>query len=239
MLPLEGRVAMTAGERWVARAALAAVALPLALWLSPPRRVDRAVFAASRFHTPSRGEPAVQPTDLLPRTPSRADLVAAFRAHAPTRCDRYDNEIYAIRCIELLALRAGYPPAIETTWVLGLGMPAADVEVRALPTKADFAEVGLAEVAFDGWVRAARQLGVSRVDRWGVFIQDGYHGQPGLVVRQDIALRVAGGWEVYLDTPSPLVRDHRPVPPEPMACARVGTRKGANAVWRCKPPLRR
>lgn len=230
---------MTAGERRAAWFALALVALPIMLAVRPVRRIDPALYAASHFDAPSRGQPTVQKTDLLPTGPTRTDLAAAFRDHAPTRCDRYDNEVYAIRCIELLGLRAGYPPAIETTWVLGLGMPASDVLVRALPSAADFAEIGLAEVAFDGWVRAARRLGVDHIARWGVFIQDGYHAQPGLVVRQDIALFVHGAWEVHLDAPSPLLHEHRPMPPEPMPCARIGRQRGKMQVWRCVPPLRR
>lgn len=230
---------MNRAERAAARIALMAVAIPVGLALAPPRRLDPARFAAAHYTAPSRGEATVQATDLLPGTPSRADLAAAFRAHQPTRCDRYDDEVYAIRCVELLALRAGYPPAVETTWVLGLGMPASDVTVKALPTAADFAEMGLAEPVFDAWIRAARRLGVSRVERWGVFVQDGYHAQPGLVVRQDVALLVGDAWEVHLDAPSPLVRAHRPVPPTPFDCRRMLGRRGRAEVWRCALPPRR
>lgn len=223
-------------ERRIAQLALGSTAIPVVIWLSLPRGADPLPYAVVRHDEVGRGAPVAQPTDALPARPTKATLADAFRQHQATRCDRYDSDLFALRCIDLTALSAGWPPAVETTWVLGLGMPAADVQVRVAPTAADFAEIGLAEAVFDAWIRAARRLGVSRIERWGVFIQDGYHGQPGLVVRQDVALRVADGWEVHLDDPSPLLRDHRPIPPTPMACTRTSRKRGVGEVWRCGAP---
>lgn len=86
------------------------------------------------------------------------------------------------------------------------------------PTVEELADLGMHPVDFAIWVEVARAAGVERIERWGAVISDPYHGQPGLVVRDDIAFWTGERWRVCKGEDSSLLSDNRVVPPARTTC---------------------
>lgn len=77
----------------------------------------------------------------------------------------------------------------------------------------------------------AQEAGVLRIESWPLAIPDDYHGQPGLVVREDVAVRRGDAWWVCLDERTSLIPpgDHEPL----VAALRCEPVENAEYWWRC------
>lgn len=158
-------------------------------------------------------------------------LCAAFRNQPNVREHQTGCQWGASQSEQLWAMDLE-PLTLETVTLMGLGAHIGKVKSSSPATDAELAALGLDRASVAMWKAAATREGVSRIERWTPIISDPYHGQPGLVVRTDIAFRQADGWAVCLDKPSPLLTTNQPVPPADVRCEpEPGT---GERWWRCR-----
>lgn len=109
------------------------------------------------------------------------------------------------------------PPVLEWIPIEGLGAQAGSVVRVPNPPDAELTRVGLTRVDLERVSVALREAGVTRVERFGCLIEDGYHGQPGLIVNEDAAFHRGDTWLVLQGERGPLSFD-RPCPPLGLRC---------------------
>lgn len=139
-------------------------------------------------------------------------MVAALETAAPGST----NEVMFAVLQMLYALEPD-PPALEWMHIEGLGAAMGAANRVLDPKDADLVKVGLTRTAFERIRTEMRLGGATRLERFGCMIEDGYHGQRGLVVNEDAAFRRGDTWLVLQGVRNALSFDS-PCPPAGIRC---------------------
>ncbi|HMV70077.1 MAG TPA: phytochelatin synthase family protein, partial [Myxococcota bacterium] len=208
-------------------------------WRWPPVWVGAAdLFAATRAIDEesgrSRGVVLISPPPPaeLPELADLCDQLHELVGPVVKTGDQYFWEIERPAVTGIALGSEGAPLRVEVASINGGFGTWSQERTLVDPTDEALRDARLPADALRGLVRLATTAGVAQIARWPVMIPDTHHGWPGLVVRDDVAVRRGDAWWVCLDERSEQLppEDHRPARAG-LACAPVGD---PERWWRCQ-----